>query len=74
MALLPNPVPPPNIRGLDIHIVVVLPSRVPWHVLPYCDDYLLTVKGESPHERPQNGHRAARVAEEAIDFLEAERA
>jgi len=51
----------------------VLPSRVPWHVLPYCDDYLLTVKGESPEERLENGQRAARVAEEAIDFLGLER-
>ena len=51
----------------------VLPSRVPWHVLPHCDDYLLTVKGESPEERLKNGQRAARVAEEAIDFLGLER-
>ena len=32
--------------------------RVPWHVLPYCDDFLLTVKGDSPAQRLENAHRA----------------
>lgn len=44
-------------------------TRVPWHVLPYCDDFLLTVKGDSPEQRLQNAHRACAHADQAIEFL-----
>ena len=47
----------------------ILPTRVPWHVLPYCDDYLLTVKGQKPRDRLRNAHRARVQAEQSLDFL-----
>ena len=47
--------------------------RVPWHVLPYCDDFLLTVKGDSPARRLENAHRACVQSDQAIAFLGAEK-
>ena len=53
----------------ELDWAAVRSARVPWHTLPYCDDYLLTVRGRNLKQRWKNAQRAARRSEEALDFL-----
>ena len=45
------------------------PARVRWHILPYCDDYLIVILGATVEDRIRHSREARSECEDALDFL-----
>ena len=58
-----------EVNVMELPSATVRSTAVPWHVLPYCDDYLGTVRGHTRQTRWENAQCFARTSENALAFL-----
>ena len=58
-----------EVNVMELPPATVRSTAVPWHVLPYCDDYLGTVRGRTRRTRWENAQCFARTSEKALEFL-----